>query len=66
MEVIYKNALSQLINFLEKIEKDFEVKYYLVGGVLTGLYSNVRSTSDIDFVVDLAPSKLIIEKYVKP
>ncbi len=39
MEVRYENALFQIITFLEKIEKEFGIKYYLVGGILVSIYS---------------------------
>ncbi|TKJ27974.1 MAG: hypothetical protein CEE42_00395 [Promethearchaeota archaeon Loki_b31] len=64
MEVIYKNAFFQLINFLEKMEKDKGIKYYLVGGILTSIYSETRSTHDIDFVVDLFSANLSLNNYI--
>lgn len=64
MEVIYKNAFFQLINFLEKMEKDKGIKYYLVGGILTSIYSETRSTHDIDFVVDLFSTNLSLNNYI--
>jgi len=64
MEVIYKNAFIQLINFLEKMEKDKGIKYYLVGGILTSIYSETRFTQDIDFVVDIASVNINLETYI--
>ena len=64
MEVNYKNAFIQLINFLEKLEKDKGIKYYLVGGILTSIYSETRSTTDIDFVVDIFSVNLTLVNYI--
>ena len=64
MEVIYKNAFIQLINFLEKMEKDKGIKYYLVGGILTSIYSETRFTQDIDFVVDIISVNINLETYI--
>ena len=57
-------ALSQLINFLEKLEKELGVKYYIVGGILVNIYTVFRATQDIDFVVDLQTNNISIDKYV--
>jgi len=57
-------AFNQLINFLEKIEKEEKIKYYLVGGILSSIYTVFRATQDIDFVVDLQSSNLSIEYYI--
>jgi len=57
-------AFIQLINFLEKIEKEEKIKYYLVGGILSSIYTVFRATQDIDFVVDLQSSNLSIEYYL--
>ncbi|NVM18786.1 MAG: hypothetical protein HWN80_13810 [Candidatus Lokiarchaeota archaeon] len=64
MEVYYKNAFIQLINFLEQLEKDKGIKYYLVGGVLTSIYSETRSTTDIDFVVDIFSANLTLANFI--
>lgn len=64
MEVIYKNAFIQLINFLEKMEKDKGIKYYIVGGILTSIYSETRFTQDIDFVVDITSVNINLETYI--
>ena len=64
MEVNYKNAVIQLINFLETLEKEKGINYYLVGGILTSIYSDARSTTDIDFVVDLFSVNLTIANYI--
>ncbi len=64
MEVIYKNAFIQLINFLEKMEKDKGIKYYIVGGILTSIYSETRFTQDIDFVVDIDSVNINLDTYI--
>ncbi len=64
MEVIYKNAFIQLITFLEKLEKENGIKYYLVGGILTSIYSETRSTTDIDFVMDIFSENITLTKYI--
>jgi len=64
MEVMYKKAFIQLINFLEKMEKDKGIKYYLVGGILTSIYSETRFTQDIDFVVDIISVNINLETYI--
>ncbi len=42
MEIRYENAFFQIINFLEKIEKEYGIKYYLVGGVLVSILIKIR------------------------
>ena len=64
MEIRYEVAFKQLITFLEKIEKRYDIKYYLVGGILTSLYSELRTTLDIDFVVDIFFVNYNIESYI--
>jgi len=64
MKEILPKALNQLINFLEKSERDLGLKYYLVGGILTNVYSVFRATQDIDFVVDIQSKGISIENYV--
>ena len=64
MEVIYKNAFIQLINFLEKMEKDKGIKYYLVGRILTSIYSKTSFTQVIDFVVDITSVNINLETYI--
>lgn len=64
MEVNYKEAFIQLIDFLEKIERENGIKYYLVGGILTSLYSELRTTQDIDFVNDIFSANHDIERYI--
>ena len=64
MEIRYELAFKQLIDFLEKIEQEYSIKYYLVGAVLTSLYSELRSTQDIDFVVDIYSVNHSIESYI--
>ena len=65
MEVRYENAFIQIISFLEKIEKEFGIKYYLVGGILVSIYSETRTTQDIDFVVDIYPVDHSIDTYIE-
>ncbi len=65
MEFGYKEAFSQIIDFLEKIEKEHGIKYYLVGGILVSLYSDTRTTHDIDFVVDIYAVNHSIETYIE-
>ena len=65
MELNYKKAIKQVIKFLEKIEKKFGIKYYLVGGILASLYSDIRATEDIDFVTDLASTRNELNFYVE-
>ncbi len=64
MEIKYEVAFKQLIKFLEKIEKRYDIKYYLVGGILTSLYSELRTTLYIDFVVDIFSVDYNIESYI--
>ncbi len=64
MEIKYESAFKQLITFLEKIENKYGIKYYLVGGILTSLYSDLRTTQDIDFVVDIYAVNYNIESYI--
>ncbi len=53
MEISFLSAFKQLINFLEDLERKRKVKYFVVGGILTNIYSDFRITRDIDFVVDI-------------
>ena len=64
MNEIYKRAFSQLIDFLEHLEKDQNIKYYLVGGVLVNIYTVFRTTQDIDFAVDIESQGITVEEYV--
>ncbi len=64
MEIKYEFAFKQIINFLEKIEQEYGIKYYLVGGILTSLYSELKTTQDIDFVVDIFSVNHSIESYI--
>ncbi len=65
MGVRYEKAFYQIITFLEKIEKEFGIKYYLVGGILVSIYSETRTTQDIDFVVDIYSVNHNIDTYVE-
>ncbi len=64
MNEILPSALKQIINFLEKLEKENFINYYLVGGILVNIYSVFRITQDIDFVVDLISNEMNIESYI--
>ena len=65
MEVRYEKAFFQIITFLEKIEREFGIKYYLVGGILVSIYSDTRTTQDIDFVVDIYSVNHNIDTYIE-
>lgn len=64
MESTYKKAFLQVIDFLERLEKNKGVKYYLVGGILVNLYSDFRITRDIDIAIDLESSEITLEDYI--
>lgn len=64
MESTYKKALLQVIDFLERLEKDKGVKYYLVGGILVNLYADFRITRDIDIAIDLESSDITLDDYI--
>ncbi len=64
MESTYKKAFLQVIDFLERLEKDKGVKYYLVGGILVNIYSDFRITRDIDIAIDLESSDITLEDYI--
>ena len=64
MENTYKNAFFQIIEFLENLEENKGIKYYLVGGILANLYSDFRITRDIDIAIDLQSSEITLEDYV--
>ncbi|MGQ4874157.1 MAG: hypothetical protein ACP6IY_08810 [Promethearchaeia archaeon] len=64
MESSYKNALKQMISFLEKLEEKKYLKYYLVGGILANLYSDFRITLDIDVVIDLNLNNINLSEYI--
>jgi len=61
----YKEAFFQIIDFLESLEKSHGLNYYLVGGILVNLYSDFRTTRDIDLALDLPPSKLNLELFLQ-
>ena len=64
MESIYKNALIQIINFLDDLEETHKTKYYLVGGIMVNIYSDFRITRDIDIVLDFDSSNIDVEEYI--
>ncbi len=64
MELVYRKALKQIIDFLEKLEEEKGIKYFLVGGILTNLYSDFRITRDIDLVIDIETSSISIGDYI--
>ncbi len=65
MEIRFENAYFQIIKFLEKIEREYGIKYYLVGGILVSIYSETRTTQDIDFVVDIYSVNYNIDTYIE-
>lgn len=65
MEIRYEKAFYQIVNFLEKSEREFGIKYYLVGGILVSIYSETRTTQDIDFVVDIYSVNHNIDSYIE-
>ena len=65
MEIRYENAFFQIIDFLEKIEREYGISYYLVGGILVSIYSETRTTQDIDFVVDIYSANYNINTYIE-
>jgi len=65
MEIRYEKAFFQIVSFLEKIERKFGIKYYLVGGVLVSIYSETRTTQDIDFVIDIYSVNHSIDTYIE-
>ncbi len=65
MENSFEKAFFQLVEFLEKIEREFGIKYYLVGGILASLYSETRTTVDIDFVADINSVNYNIDTYIQ-
>jgi hypothetical protein len=64
MKDILQKALDQLITALEDMEKKYNVKYYLVGGILSNLYTVFRLTQDIDFVIDIQSQNITINEYI--
>ncbi len=65
MVVSFEKAFNQIVDFLEKIENKFQINYYLVGGILVSIYSETRTTQDIDFVVDLHSANYNIDSYIE-
>ncbi|MEE9379491.1 MAG: hypothetical protein V3V33_15805 [Candidatus Lokiarchaeia archaeon] len=65
MEIRYEKAFFQIVTFLEKIEREFGIKYYLVGGILVSIYSETRTTQYIDFVVDIYSVNHNIDTYIE-
>lgn len=61
----FKEILNQVVNFLEENEKNYGIKYYLVGGIMVSLYAENRTTNDIDFVVDIFSANYSIQSYVE-
>lgn len=53
MKSHYKHALMQIITFLEWLEEFRNIKYHLVGGIMVNLYSDFRTTRDIDLAISL-------------
>jgi len=65
MENSFENAFFQIVEFLEMLERELNIKYYLVGGILASLYSETRTTMDIDFVVDVYSANYNIDSYIQ-
>ncbi|NVM38561.1 MAG: hypothetical protein HWN81_23425 [Candidatus Lokiarchaeota archaeon] len=65
MEIRYEKAFFQIVSFLERIERELGIKYYLVGGILVSIYSETRTTKDIDFVVDIYSVNHNIDTYIE-
>lgn len=64
MQSNYKDALLQIINFLEELEENQGINYHLVGGILVFLYSDFRTTRDIDLAIDFSTSKINVNEYI--
>ncbi len=64
MQSNYKDALDQIISFLERLEEEKRIKYYLVGGILVNLYSDFRTTRDIDLAIDFNISTIGPNEYI--
>jgi len=64
MQSNYKDAFIQIIDFLETLEKNQDIKYYLVGGILVNLYSDFRTTRDIDLAIDFSTANININDYI--
>jgi len=64
MESNYKEALKQIIDFLENLEENQGVKYFLVGGILVNLYSDFRTTRDIDLAIDFSTANIKSNEYI--
>ena len=60
----FKDAFKQIIDFLELLEKQQSIKYYIVGGVLVNIYSTYRDTRDIDLAIDIHSSKIDVNTYI--
>ncbi|MEM9984624.1 MAG: hypothetical protein AAF804_05960, partial [Bacteroidota bacterium] len=52
MENVFKSALSKIVNVLTQEEID----YMIVGGFAVSYHNRVRTTNDIDLVVQIYPS----------
>lgn len=65
MEISFNKAFNQIIDFLENVENQYRIKYYLVGGILVSIYSETRTTQDIDFVSDLNSANYNIGSYIQ-
>jgi hypothetical protein len=61
----YKSAFYQIIEFVESLENSYDAKYYLVGGILVNLYSDFRTTRDIDLALDLSTTQLDLGGFLK-
>jgi len=64
MESNYKEALKQIIDFLENLEENQGIKYFLVGGILVNLCSDFRTTRDIDLAIDFSNANIKSNEYI--
>lgn len=65
MQSHYKDALIQIITFLERLEETHKIKYHLVGGILVNLYSDFRTTRDIDLAISFKESSISTNDYIE-
>ncbi len=51
--ITFKDAFKKVVASFERLETELNIKYMVVGGTLTPLYSQARQTNDIDTVIAL-------------
>ncbi|MHA1683280.1 MAG: hypothetical protein ACTSUE_20240 [Promethearchaeota archaeon] len=64
MEPFFGNAFKSTIHSFEKLEREFNVEYMVVGGILTPMYADARFTRDIGFVLKIDFIQFDINKMV--